>query len=247
MSGARVTSLATGAGLFGSAAVAATSLLAALAYTGTAGEPYSPLDHWVSELGEIGVSSLATLFNVGLVIGGLCFAIFMIGLAMVRSGPLRYLFGAIGVAAGIAGAFVGVFPMNGPGPHTLAALAFFDLGWIAVGLASLDIARHPDRRFPVWLAALGAATVLACLAFIVSIASLDASTEALAAPDVRPEVWTPAVLEWLTIAGILGWTLLASATWRRAAAKSGAMRDVAATGDEAATGDGAGAGKGAAA
>lgn len=253
MSETRVTSIATGAGILGAFVVAIASLATALAYTGAAGEPYSPLDHWVSELGEVGVSGLAPLFNAGLVVGGICFAVFMIGLAIVRSGPLRYVFGAVGAAAGVSGALVGIFPMNGLGPHALAAFAFFDLGWIAVGLASIDIAWHRDPRFPVWLSVLGVATVLAFLAFLASIASLDASTETLAAPDVRPEVWTPAALEWLTIAGILGWTLLASVAWRRAAQKAAAARDGAAAangaaaGDGAAIGDGAGAGKGAAA
>ena len=55
----------------------ATSVVTALAYTGSKGQPYSPLNHWVSELGEVGVSELASVFNVGLIIGGLCFAVFM--------------------------------------------------------------------------------------------------------------------------------------------------------------------------
>lgn len=50
-------------GLAGAALVAACSLAAALAYAGPDGEPYSLLNHFISELGEVGVSPLAWLFN----------------------------------------------------------------------------------------------------------------------------------------------------------------------------------------
>ena len=56
----------------------------------------------------------------------------MIGLAATRTGRLRYLYGALGAVAGLAGAGVGVFPMNELGTHALVALTFFNLGWIVV-------------------------------------------------------------------------------------------------------------------
>ena len=66
------------------------------------------------------------------------------------------LAGGVGVVAGLGGSFVGVLPMDYGAPHILAASTFFNLGWIAVGLASLDFVVRRDPRFPRWLPASGA-------------------------------------------------------------------------------------------
>ena len=55
-------------GWIGVAMFAIGSIVAALAYDGTAGEPYSPLNHYVSELGARQTGGLGVLFNAGLVI-----------------------------------------------------------------------------------------------------------------------------------------------------------------------------------
>lgn len=200
-------------GLLGSTIIALGSVVTALAYTGSDGQPYSPLNHFVSELGEIGVSELATVFNIALRIGGACFVVFMFGLAVTRSGALRYLYGLTGVIAGIGGAFVGVFPMNDLDKHSIAALTFFVLGLVTVLLASIDFVHHPDPRFPRWLAAVGAVTVAAFAIFLMILFGGDND---LAHPDERVAVWPLTIFEWLLIVGILLWVFLTAWTWRRA-------------------------------
>jgi hypothetical membrane protein len=201
-------------GVIGTSVIAIGSIITAVAYVGSKGEPYSPLNHWVSELGQTGVSELAGLFNICLIVGGVLFAIFMVGLVAVRTGWLRFLYGAIGVAAGIAGAFVGVYPMNNLDLHGIAALTFFNLGWIAVGLASIDFLRNRDPRFPWWLAVIGGVTVVAFLGFLAVLAPL-LSGDGLAAPDVRPDIWIVPILEWAVLIGILAWVFLTGLTWLR--------------------------------
>jgi hypothetical membrane protein len=206
------------AGLVGTSVMTVTSVVTAVAYHGKDGETYSPFNHWVSELGQIGVSSLSTVFNAGLVIGGLLFAYFMVGLAATRTSRLRHAYGVIGLIAGLAGAGVGIFPMNHIGVHAIVALTFFNLGWIAVGLASIDIARRPEPRFPRWLAIIGALTVVAFVAFLVSLQTEGVLDEAgLAAPEVRRAFWIVPTLEWSLIVGIIAWVFLTAWTWRRAA------------------------------
>lgn len=217
--------VATTAGLVGVPVIAIGSLVTAVAYSGTVGEPYSPLNHWVSELGETGVSELAPVFNLSLMVGGLLFALFMALLAMSRTGLLRFAYGALGVISGVAGCFVGVFPMNQIEQHSTAALTFFNLGWISVGLASLDFVLRPDRRFPRWLAVVGALTVIAFVGFLVAI-QVDplVGDDMLESPGDRPGFWIVATLEWAIIAGMLGWVALTAWCWRRAgvASRSGA-------------------------
>ena len=208
--------LAAWAGIVGASVIGIASVVTAVAYRGSDGEQYSPLNHFVSELGELAHSELASMFNLSLIVGGVCFAIFMSGLAASRPGWLRLLAGGFGVLAGVGGALVGVFPMDAGTVHVLAASTFFNFGWIAVGLASLDFVVHRDRRFPRWLAIVGAITVAAFIGFLREVPGNATAGGQLANPDIRPEFWAFPALEWLTIAAILSWVLLVSACWLRA-------------------------------
>jgi hypothetical membrane protein len=211
----QIGTIAASAGIVGSSIIALVCIVAAIAYTGSQGQRYSPLNHWVSELGQTGVSELAGVFNAGLIIGGACFVVFMLGLGWLRQSRLGWTYAAIGAIAGVAGAFVGIYPMNNLDLHGIAALTFFDLGWIAVGLASIDFVRTPDERFPRWLAVIGGLTVIAFVGFLAVLLPL-LSGAGLAAPDVRPDVWIVPILEWAVLAGILLWVFATGWTWRRA-------------------------------
>jgi hypothetical membrane protein len=165
----------------------------------------------VSELGEVGVSTLAVVFNLGLVVGGLAFALFMLALGLLRRSRLAWIYTAIGFVAGVSCALVGVFPMNQRAIHIVFALGFFVLGWVAVALASFDIWRRPDPRFARWLPVLGAITVTLFLLFLsVYIPYLYTGTG-----EDRPAVSAATVLEWLVAIGLIGWVLAASFTWWR--------------------------------
>jgi hypothetical membrane protein len=217
--------LAASAGIVGASVIALGSVVTAAVYRGADGQPYNPFHQFVSELGELRQSQLAGVFNLSLIVGGVCFALFMSGLAASRPGRLRLLAGAVGVAAGAGGSFVGVFPMDHLAQHSLAAMTFFNLGWIAVGLASLDFVVRRDPRFPRWLAVVGLATVVAFLAFLRELGANTTASGRLATPTVRPEVWALPTLEWLSIIGIVGWVLLVGATWLRVG--SGAAASIA--------------------
>ena len=205
--------LAIWAGLIGSSVIAIGSVVTGLAYTGSKGQSYSPLNHFVSELGQLSVSRLAVVFNTSLIVGGVCFVVFILGLAAAGQGWLRYLYGLVGVIAGIGGAFVGVFPMDYLVPHSRAALTFFMLGLVTVLLASIDFVRRPDPRFPRWLSVVGAVTVGAFAIFLVI---LFGGENDLAHPDERVAIWPLTIFEWLLIVGILLWVFLTAWAWRRA-------------------------------
>lgn len=201
-------------GMGGPIVLAAASLITALVYRGAANEVYSPLNHWVSELGEGGVSDLPALFNGGLMVGGVCFVVLMLGLGVLRRGRLAMLAAAIGIVAGISGFFVGIYPMNFIDLHTIAAQGFFNLGWIAVALASFDFYRRPDRRFPRWLSWLGLATVAAFLGFLAAYYGLLG--DSTLGPAVgRPLITIAATLEWAVLIGIMAWAFGVAFSWWR--------------------------------
>ena len=206
------------AGIVAFAAIAASCLVAAVAYTGTRGEAYSPLSHWISELGEPGISRYAGVVNAALVLAGIAFLVFVAGLAVASPSRLRWLFGPVGLLAGAGGSLVGVFPMDHPSQHVAAATAFFELGWVFVALASVSFVRTRDPRFPPWLAGGGAVAVSASIAFLVSLRVDEFSRVRMASgrPILgRPDVWVAPILEWATLVAIMAWVVLTSLAWWR--------------------------------
>ena len=201
------------AGLIGSGAIALGSLLTALAYHGRAGEAYSVLNHFVSELGEVGVSAWAEVFNASLIVGGLSLTVFMLGLAVLLGGWFGILFGVLGSVAGISGALVGFFPMNDLASHTTVALTFFNTGWIVTGLFALYVLLSRRKLFPRWLAIPGIVATLSFIAFLNS--PQPGSGVDLASPQARPDFMAIAALEWLVIISVLAWAALVSISlWR---------------------------------
>ena len=70
------------------------ALMPAAFYIGRENETYSFLNHFISELGEIGVSPFAYIFNGGLILGGICISSFMLGLAIHIGGSWGLILGA---------------------------------------------------------------------------------------------------------------------------------------------------------
>jgi len=206
-------------------AIAIGCLWSGLGYTGVNGQPYSALNHWISELGQEGVAARADWFNLGLKVGGVAFVGFVLGVARTSPSRLRWAYAPIGVVAGIGGFFVGVFPMNHPDQHVVAASVFFNLGWIFVALASIAIVRNREPRHPAWLAVVGAASVAAFIAFLVSLRTDEYSRQRMASSGPitdRPDVWIAPILEWATLVSIMAWVLLASIAWLRELRREGA-------------------------
>jgi hypothetical protein len=92
-------------GWAGSLIILICSLIAALAYRGKAGERYSIARHFVSELGERGVSRLAWVFNAGLIVGSFLLLLMMPGVEI----SLDSVWGSIGTAFGMLAALAFVF------------------------------------------------------------------------------------------------------------------------------------------
>lgn len=219
--------MAAAAGIAAFIALAVACAGGALVYQGAQNEAYTPINHWISELGQLGVSEGAELFNAALMFGGGAFALFVMGMAMTSPSRLRWVFGPAGVIAGIGGIFVGVYPMNAGDAHALSAATFFLLAWVFVAVASLAFVRACEPRHPAWLALLGAVTALVTLAFLIS---LRVDPEARArmqstGPIVdRPPVWIPTILEWATLLLVMTWVLLTSLAWLRQLVRESAER-----------------------
>jgi hypothetical membrane protein len=216
----RVTS--RGAGLLGLASVAtilAGMAFTAMAYRGYAGESYSPLNHFISELGEVAASRFAWLFNLGLVVGGLGLGAFLLLLAVRMAGGYRTAFMAAGVVAGVSGTLVGVFPMDYHAPHRLVSMVFFLSGWLVAVIFSVWLARTRTSGLPRWLAALGPLVGAVFLAFIAVFATYHPA-DAYARLVDRPDVWAVPALEWAALLSLLAWFVCVSLVLLREADSS---------------------------
>ncbi len=194
-------------GLLGPILLLAGVLLPAIAYTGRAGEPYSPLNHFISELGEVGVSSLAWLFNGSLVASGFLMAVYLLFLGRHLGTRLGWAAGLAGAIAGLGVSAVGLLPMNDLKPHLRAAFTFFDGGLVTVALFSAAVLRDPRKRLARWLLVPAAAAGLAFASFL-------AWPWLAGAPDLRMldpasgvprlDVWGIAVAEWALLVTVVG-------------------------------------------
>lgn len=84
-------------GFLGPAIMILGSLIPAILYHGKKGESYSILNHYISKLGEVGVSTLAPVFNTSLIVGSLVLVIFVLGLGLYIHTKLGTVATAFGI------------------------------------------------------------------------------------------------------------------------------------------------------
>lgn len=210
----------------GSGVLIVTALYAGLIYRGKVGERYSPLNHFISELGEVGASRGARIFNGGLIASGLLLIPFFVGLGLALHTLLGWVATASGIGSAVACALVGCFPMNNLKPHTLVAVAFFRLGLLTMVLFGASLLLQPSARaiLPRWLGVAGLLGALSYASFLFSfkpkpreIASgMGTPTDSENPLDPswqmdRTRVWRLAVLEWAIFGVNVLWFLLAVA------------------------------------
>lgn len=200
------------AGLAGAGLIVLGQLAAALQFRGRLGQAYDPLNHFVSELGEVGISAGAWAFNGGLLMGGVILIVFMLGLGRRIGGVPGFIFGAAGLACGVCGTAVGAAPMNDLLIHIFWARNFFNSGFAAMGIFTF-IALIGRWGLPRRLALPGLVATAAFGAFLAIPMPLgNAGGDILAAVTAmlnapRPAVWMPAVFEWLAVLSVLGWVV----------------------------------------
>ncbi len=152
-------------GILGSITGLVMILTPMIPYTGTEGEPFSIFMHYVSYLGWIGVSEFAWMFNIGMIVTGLIFVPFMIGMGLYLENIVGKIAGLVGVYTAVSIFFVGVFPMNYP-EHGLAAMSFFLSGLIMSILWTIAILLPGQTRVPKGISIGGFVNIFFFAAFL---------------------------------------------------------------------------------
>ncbi|MBN2502146.1 MAG: DUF998 domain-containing protein [Anaerolineales bacterium] len=184
-------------GIVGSFLLIFGSLITALAFEGQSKEPYSFLNHFISGLGENGVSKLAKLFNTSIIIGGVHITIFLLGVALYIGDIVGYVLGITGLIAGISGILVGFYPVNHTKSHFFVAAICFNAGILFSTLLSLHILFTSQGDFPRWIAIPGLLVSILSSVFLSLPQSSSLQSHSFRIPKFnRPRIWILAVLEW---------------------------------------------------
>jgi hypothetical protein len=194
-------------GMLGPLVMIAGSLVAALTYHGKNGKPYSPLNHFISELGEVGVSYNAHAFNLCLIAGGVAFVGFMLGLGVFLATRLGWLAAVVGIWSGLSCSAVGMVPMNNLPVHIRVADSFFYSGLAAVFLFTLAILLDPNKKLSKWLVLPGMLGVI-CFSAFLALPHLAGIPHAVALDPskiIRPSVWLLPLFEWSVFVSVVIW------------------------------------------
>lgn len=193
-------------------------LITAIPYRGRSAEKYSLLNHFISELGEIGVSRLAVVFNASMIIGGLLFLPFITGLGITLGTWWAYIGMAAGLLAAASSVFVGIYSMDRLEPHRRAAMTFFRSGLMTVLFFTTAVFVQPadSRVIPLAVNIFGILAIVSYAAFLVIVSQktnkkgeenylLDPSEK-----KERPRFWRTPFLEWMLFFSTMAWFLCVS-------------------------------------
>jgi len=195
-------------GYLGIAIISICSLITAIFYKNIDGDRYSMLQYFISELGEVGISKLAFVFNWGLIISGIPMIIFMFGLILRFKSILGYISSAVGIYTSINYLLVGVFPMDvNMEAHIFTAMSFFYGGMAAIILFSLTIFLDKKRILPKYVGWLGIGVVGIFASFLFLPLNSMQGGEFSLDPTIsaRPNIWWLAFFEWLVFFAVLLW------------------------------------------
>lgn len=199
-------------GILGCIAIILAISITAADYHGTDGQRYSFVNHYISELGEVGVSSRAGVFNAGMMLSGVLFIPFTVGLGLTLSGGWGILGALAGSWAGISCFLVGVYPMNNITPHARVAISYFRAGLTTILLFSIAIATQNMTPTVIstrvnWV---GLAAILSYGSFLALTHKPKPVKNAgqPADPPViveRPRFWLAPALEWVVFITTILW------------------------------------------
>jgi hypothetical membrane protein len=201
-------------GLVSVGIILAGMIVTALPYNGFDGETYSPLNHFVSELGEIGASHLAWVFNLGIILGGVGLGTFLVLVSRRLDGRFRNVMLVVALVAGAGGVSVGIYPMDYPTVHLIASLTFFLSGWIAAAVFGLWQIRRPRPGYTRLLILPAALNVAVSWVFIVVYAGWRPGGGDGRIVD-RAAFWSVAALEWASLLTLLLWLACLAIVVRR--------------------------------
>jgi hypothetical protein len=200
--------------LAGISCVVVAIIFAASLYIGKQGERFSFLNHFISELGEVGGSRAAHIFNASLIAAGILIIPFLVSLGYKLDSVVGWIAVVSGTITAMGVSAVGIFPMNNLKPHIIAAMTYFRAGFLMVFFFGLAILFQPNWRTEIPKYSL-VLNLLAFLAYGIFLVYPMLRKEYQSPSDVldpseateRPRFWAIALLEWGVFFSTIIWLL----------------------------------------
>ncbi|GGZ01933.1 MULTISPECIES: DUF998 domain-containing protein [Shewanella] len=208
----RLIKLALGFGLIGLLGLLLGLIISIIGYDAFGDECFGLTNHTMSELGNYGHSPFAVALNGGLFFGSLCLVLFCLySLQLSRSitGAMSFLCLAVSCMT-LAG--IGLFPVNVYHLHVFMLKWFFIFGCIStlVYLVNQTLTLSASNGRWGWITAL-----LSCISFgiflFLPLFGLDFTEgnrpfyHEMVLEGVRPTLWWPALLQWISLGCFLLW------------------------------------------
>jgi len=195
-------------GFLGIAIPSICTLIPAIFYESILGDKYSIMRFFISELGDVGISQLAAVFNWGMIIGGIPMTIFIFRLGLRFKTKLGYISGGVGIFASLNFLLVGVFPVDlYLEAHLITAMFNFYGGMLMIILFSITIFLDKKGTLPKYVGWLGIGVAVIFTVFLFlplnNIPDGEFSLEPLLVP--RPNIWWLPFFEWLVFFATFLW------------------------------------------
>ncbi|MFB2659448.1 hypothetical protein [Shewanella mangrovisoli] len=205
-------SLATKFGFLGIFGLLLGISVAVLGFDQTETRAFNFLNHTLSELGTYGHSALAVVLNGGLFFGSLSIVFYCLSSLQTVSGFWGYPFYCALALTFLALACVGLFPVNVYHLHILALKWFFYFGSSSAICYLLWAGLNSQRRQP-WTLLLALVVLLSMMTFLYAPLLELGLTEGdrpfyqeMVLQLPRPDLWWPALLEWIALGSLFSWT-----------------------------------------
>lgn len=205
--------LATKFGFFGILGLLLGICVAVWGFYDSETHSFNFLNHTLSELGVYGHSDFAVVLNGGLFFGSLSIVFYCLSSLQTVSGFWGYpFFGALALTF-LALACVGLFPVNVYHLHILALKWFFYFGSLSAICYLLWAGLNSQRQQP-WTLLLALMVLVSMLTFLYAPLLELGLTEGgrpfyqeMVLQLPRPDLWWPALLEWIGLGSLLSWTV----------------------------------------
>ena len=188
-------------GIAGGIVITAAVLITAFTYVDQHGARYSPFNHYISELGYVHVSQNAWLFNDAMIVTGVLFLIFCLGLGLYLHSWWGYAGTLAGIGTAVFCAGVGIYSMDRLPYHLIVATWYFRFGLLTVllyGVAFLTQTKN-QRRIPKQAALFSLLAALAYGAFLTLMNTghpIDMSSLGITPIGTRPTFSLVPMVEW---------------------------------------------------
>jgi hypothetical membrane protein len=179
---------------------------------------FSPINHFISELGLTTSTGGADIFNWCLMEAGLPLAVFLLCLGYILGSSRLARFATVtGFFSTLSFSAIGYFPADNWTPHMMAAATFFCLAMLTVVLFSMAIYYNPQTMFSQYISFLGLFIAIWYAVALMWPRQLLYQSVYDPTHFIRPRYWGLPVLEWGYAFLIISWILLVSSNLLRKA------------------------------